>query len=58
MTVSYLEAADTKAHKDIDIASKQRSLMVSEWESSPSGVDWEMIRSMRRIGRYKEDEIE
>ncbi len=59
MTVSYLEEVDAKAHRDIDIASEQRSdsLIVSEWKSSPSGVDWEMIRSMRKITQRKEDSV-
>ena len=51
MAASYLEDMDVTANENIDIASNQRSdgPKISEWKSSPSGVDWEMIRAMRKI---------
>ena len=57
MTVSYFEEVDAKTHRDIDVKQRAEGLVVSEWKSSPSGVDWEMIRSMRKITQRKEDSV-
>lgn len=49
MAVSFFNYADDTIDKHIETINWQRSanLTVSEWESSPSGIDWQMIRVMR-----------
>jgi hypothetical protein len=60
VTVSYPEHEDAWKRENTDIVSKQRSdnLIVSRWESSPSGIDWEMIRSVRKTNQSKKGSIE
>lgn len=56
MTASCFDHANTMAHKNAEITGRQgsASLIISRWESSPAGIDWEMIRSMKKtVGRKR-----
>ncbi len=57
MTVSYINQTDVSADEDMGTINKQRAVrVIREVKSSPAGVDWQMIRTMRENGRYKEDD--
>ena len=56
MTVSCFDHVNTIARKNAEVTGRQvsTSLIISRWESSPAGIDWEMIRSMRKtFGRKR-----
>ena len=56
MAVSYINQTDVPADEDMVTTSKQRpTRVIREVRSSPAGVDWQMIRTIRESGRYKED---
>lgn len=50
MAISYIEHIGATTHGHIETVEKRRpkSLVISKWESSPAGIDWRMIRSMRK----------
>ena len=50
MAISYIEHIGAATHGHIETVKKRRpkSLVISKWESSPAGIDWRMIRSMRK----------
>jgi hypothetical protein len=57
MAVSYIDQTDVSADEDIGTINKQRpARVIREVKSSPAGVDWQMIRTIRESGRYKEDD--
>ena len=57
MTVSYLNQTDVSTDEDMGTINKQRPVrVIREVKSSPAGVDWRMIRTIRESGRYKEDD--
>ncbi len=56
MTASCFDHVNTMAHKNAESTGRQgsTSLIISRWESSPAGIDWEMIRSMKKtVGRKR-----
>ena len=56
MTVSCFDHVTTMAHKNAAVTGRQEStsLIISRWESYPAGIDWEMIRSMKKtVGRKR-----
>jgi len=56
MTVSCLNRTDVSSDKDMGIINRQKPpRAMREVKSSPTGVDWQMIRTMRESGRYRED---
>ncbi len=57
MAVSYINQTDTSANEDMGTTNRQRPIrVIREVKSSPTGVDWQMIRTIRESGRYKEDD--
>jgi len=56
MAVSFFNHADDTIDRHIETINWQRSATVSEWESSPSGIDWQMIRVMRNKPSNLEEE--
>jgi hypothetical protein len=57
MAISYINQADVSADEDMGATNRQRpTRVIREVKSSPVGVDWQMIRTMRKSGRYKEDD--
>ncbi len=57
MAVSYINQTNASADEDMGTIDKQRpTRVVREVKSSPAGVDWQMIRTIRQSGRYKEDD--
>lgn len=57
MTVSYINQTDVSADRDTGSTNRQRpARVIREVKSSPAGVDWQMIRTIRESGRYKEDD--
>ena len=57
MTVSCINHTDALADEDMNTINRQRLARVfREVKSSPAGVDWQMIRTIRESGRYKEDD--
>jgi hypothetical protein len=57
MTVSYINQTDVSADEDMGATNRQRAVrVIREVKSSPAGVDWQMIRTMRENSRYKEDD--
>ena len=57
MAVSYINQTDASADEDMGNTNRQRpTRVIREVKSSPAGVDWQMIRTIRESGRYKEDD--
>jgi len=59
MAISYIEHISATTHGHIEAVGKRRSksLVISKWESSPTGIDWRMIRSIREkasVGSFPE----
>ena len=60
MTVSCLKHIEITADKCKETNSKKRAnnLKVMGWKSSPAGIDWQMIRSMREAARRKKSSLD
>ena len=57
MAVFCVNQTDVSADGDMNTTNRQRlARVVREVKSSPAGVDWQMIRTIRESGRYKEDD--
>jgi len=57
MAVSCINQTDASADEDMGITNRRRpTRVIREVKSSPTGVDWQMIRTVRESGRYKEDD--
>ncbi len=54
MAISYIEHIGATAHGHIKTVDRRKSdnLMISRWRSSPAGIDWQMLRSMRENVRH------
>jgi hypothetical protein len=57
MAVSCINQTDASTDEDMGTTNRQRPIrVIREVKSSPAGVDWQMIRTVRESGRYKEDD--
>ena len=60
MTVSCTDHVNVLTDKHTEVISKRGAigLMIFRWEASPAGIDWEMIRSMKRSARGRKTRAE